>query len=26
LPFGRMFHMIMAPVNMAINAAAKPHR
>ena len=26
LPFSRMFHMIMAPVNMAINAAAKPHR
>jgi nitrate reductase gamma subunit len=25
LPFSRMFHMIMAPVNMAINAAAKPH-
>ena len=26
LPFSRMFHMIMAPVNMAIHAAAKPHR
>ena len=26
LPFSRMFHMIMAPVSLAINAAAQKHR
>jgi nitrate reductase gamma subunit len=26
LPFSRMFHMVMAPVSLAINAAAKQHR
>ena len=26
LPFSRMFHMIMAPVSLALNAAARKHR
>jgi hypothetical protein len=26
LPFSRMFHMIMAPVSLAMNAAAQKHR